>query len=400
MLKSIDGSQISISDRRQGGRERRQSWAGSESLFGMNLYSAPAADRVLPEESFHRMIAIERKRSERSRKPFLLLLLDTGTLFGSDRTETALARVVSSLASSTRETDVTGWYKNGSVFGVMFTELDSEIDGLVLEKMMNRVSDSLRNHLDFRKVGALTIRWQLYPEHCDSKTSIGNPVFYPDVLSRQHSQRLVLTIKRLIDIVGSCLAICLFCPIFLLLAALVKSTSRGPVIFRQSRLGQFGKPFNLLKFRSMHANNDETIHQQFITKVIKGQHGATNGASGEPVYKMTNDPRITRFGSFLRRTSLDELPQFFNVLKGDMSLVGPRPPLAYEYKEYDLWHRRRVLEVKPGITGLWQVRGRSRVRFDDMVRLDLEYVRNWSLWLDLRILLQTPRAVIFGGDAF
>ena len=115
---------------------------------------------------------------------------------------------------------------------------------------------------------------------------------------------------------------------------------------------------------------------------------------------MTTDPRITRFGGFLRRTSLDELPQFFNVLKGDMSLVGPRPPLAYEYKEYDLWHRRRVLEVKPGITGLWQVRGRSRIRFDDMVRLDLEYVRTWSLWLDIRILLRTPRAVLFGEDAF
>jgi lipopolysaccharide/colanic/teichoic acid biosynthesis glycosyltransferase len=115
---------------------------------------------------------------------------------------------------------------------------------------------------------------------------------------------------------------------------------------------------------------------------------------------MTNDPRITRIGRFLRRSSLDELPQFINVLRGDMSLVGPRPPLAYEYKEYDLWHRRRVLEVKPGITGLWQVNGRSRVSFNEMVRLDLRYARSWSLMLDLRILLRTPLAVLFGDGAY
>jgi lipopolysaccharide/colanic/teichoic acid biosynthesis glycosyltransferase len=115
---------------------------------------------------------------------------------------------------------------------------------------------------------------------------------------------------------------------------------------------------------------------------------------------MKNDPRVTRIGRFLRRTSLDELPQFFNVLRGDMSLVGPRPPLEYEYEEYDVWHRRRVLEIKPGITGLWQVRGRSRVRFDDMVRLDLQYARGWSLWLDVQILAETPRAVLLGDGAF
>ena len=134
--------------------------------------------------------------------------------------------------------------------------------------------------------------------------------------------------------------------------------------------------------------------------MISGAYdGKTQGGS-KPVYKMKNDPRVTRVGRFLRRLSLDELPQFFNVLKGDMSLVGPRPPLAYEYEEYDVWHRRRVLEIKPGITGLWQVNGRSRVGFDDIVRLDLRYARGWSLWLDLKILAQTPRAVLFGDGAY
>jgi lipopolysaccharide/colanic/teichoic acid biosynthesis glycosyltransferase len=149
----------------------------------------------------------------------------------------------------------------------------------------------------------------------------------------------------------------------------------------------------------MYVNNDRRIHEVFIKSVIKGEHdGGAEGANGA-VYKMTDDPRITRIGRILRRTSLDELPQFINVLRGDMSLVGPRPPIPYECEEYDVWHRRRVLEVKPGITGLWQVNGRSRIRFDDMVRLDLQYARTWSIWLDIQILLRTPRA-LFSDDAF
>jgi lipopolysaccharide/colanic/teichoic acid biosynthesis glycosyltransferase len=128
--------------------------------------------------------------------------------------------------------------------------------------------------------------------------------------------------------------------------------------------------------------------------------GKAKTGDGKPVYKMKDDPRITSIGKIIRRASLDELPQFINVLKGEMSLVGPRPPLAYEYREYDVWHRRRVLEIKPGITGLWQVRGRSRVSFDEMVRLDLQYARGWSLWLDIQILLKTPAAVVSGDGAY
>jgi lipopolysaccharide/colanic/teichoic acid biosynthesis glycosyltransferase len=150
----------------------------------------------------------------------------------------------------------------------------------------------------------------------------------------------------------------------------------------------------------MTVNNDPKIHREFMKRVINGEHNGQVDGENNRVYKMTDDPRITRVGRFLRRTSLDELPQFFNVLMGDMSLVGPRPPLAYECQEYDIWHRRRVLEVKPGITGLWQVKGRSRVSFDDMVRLDLQYVRMWSIWVDILILLKTPIAVLLGGDAF
>jgi lipopolysaccharide/colanic/teichoic acid biosynthesis glycosyltransferase len=146
----------------------------------------------------------------------------------------------------------------------------------------------------------------------------------------------------------------------------------------------------------MRISSESTIHEQYVRKLISGDRGVPDNG----VFKIQNDPRVTRVGRFLRKASLDELPQFWNVLIGEMSLVGPRPPLPYEVEVYDIWHRRRVLEAKPGITGLWQVTGRSRTCFDDMVRLDLHYTQSSSLWVDLKILLQTPRAVLAGDGAY
>jgi lipopolysaccharide/colanic/teichoic acid biosynthesis glycosyltransferase len=150
----------------------------------------------------------------------------------------------------------------------------------------------------------------------------------------------------------------------------------------------------------MYFGNDPRIHQDFVARLISGGGDGEQGDANGGFYKIKDDPRVTALGKFLRKTSLDELPQLFNVLKGEMSLVGPRPPIPYEVEAYDIWHRRRFLEVKPGITGLWQVKGRSRTKFEDMVRLDLEYARTWSLGLDFKILLETPRAVFFGGGAY
>ena len=208
-------------------------------------------------------------------------------------------------------------------------------------------------------------------------------------------------IKRALDVLGSALTLILLSPVLLAVAVAIKLSSPGPILFRQTRIGHHGIPFTCFKFRSMFCANDSQIHREYIKRFIAGN--AENGksqATGQPVYKITRDPRVTRVGRFLRRTSLDEFPQLLNVLKGDMALVGPRPPISYEVEDYDIWHRRRLLEVKPGLTGLWQVSGRSRLRFDDMVRLDLEYARAWSLWLDIKILLQTPRAVLSGDGAY
>ena len=202
------------------------------------------------------------------------------------------------------------------------------------------------------------------------------------------------------DVVGSLIGLILFSPIILITAIAVKATSPGPIIFRQTRVGMKGKRFPFYKFRSMYWNSDDQIHRQYVTDLIKGNHEKINQGNGDkPLFKMKTDPRITRVGRIIRKLSIDELPQFINVLKGDMSLVGPRPPLPYEVENYEPWHLRRILEVKPGITGLWQVDGRSQTSFDDMVRMDLRYVQNWSLWLDVEILVKTVKAVVRSNGA-
>jgi aspartate kinase len=355
---------------------------------------------VLDEALFRLMIARERKRSERSGKPVLLMLLDAGRFLPSDKSGRVLTNIMSALSLYTRDTDIIGWYKNNSVIGVMFTEIGIDDPGVILGTMMQRVSEALRSQLSLEKFSQISISWQVYPEHWDQESSAGNPAFYPDLEHRESSRRSALALKRFIDVVGSLAAIVFLAPVFLVVAVLVKLSSKGSILYKQQRLGQFGRPFTFLKFRSMYVNNDPKIHRDFMKRVINGEHDGKVAGEEKKVYKMTNDPRITPIGRFLRRASLDELPQFFNVVRGDMSLVGPRPPILYECQEYDAWHRRRVLEVKPGITGLWQITGRSRVRFDDMVRLDLQYTREWSIWLDLKILAKTPLAVVAGKDAF
>jgi lipopolysaccharide/colanic/teichoic acid biosynthesis glycosyltransferase len=216
-----------------------------------------------------------------------------------------------------------------------------------------------------------------------------------DLIAKKADKKMLLEIKRALDVLGSLVAILSAFPLFVLIAAAVKLSSPGPVLFKQERVGQFGKRFMFLKFRSMYADNDPTAHREFVTQLIDGGNGNSCTRNKEDgAYKIVCDPRVTPIGRWLRKTSLDELPQFFNVLKGEMSLVGPRPPIPYECEHYDIWHRRRVTEAKPGITGLWQVEGRSALPFDEAVRLDIKYIREWSLWLDFKILIQTPWVVL------
>lgn len=365
---------------------------------------AVLSEGVLSEEAFQRMISLERKRSERSRKPFLLMLVDMGDHHRpSERTTKALSSILAAVSTSTRETDILGWYKNGCVVGVMFTEIGLEDRASVLSTMITRVSETLKNTLSFEQFNEVNLSFHLYPEDWDKSDQQrpSNPVLYPDLEKREQARKLFSAVKRAMDLVGSLGALIVFAPLFLVIAAAIKLTSKGPVFYRQTRVGQHGVPFVFLKFRSMSAGNDASKHKEYVRNMIAGKaepHAEKGNGAG--VYKLTTDPRITRVGAFLRRASLDELPQFINVLKGEMSLVGPRPPIPYEVEAYDFWHRRRVLEAKPGITGMWQVNGRCRVKFDDMVRLDLQYAQNWSPWLDIKILLRTPAAVVLGDGAY
>ena len=206
-------------------------------------------------------------------------------------------------------------------------------------------------------------------------------------------------IKRISDIVISSLLLVLLSPVWILIALFIKFDSRGAILFRQERVGMDGRKFLCYKFRTMKADADEAIHREAYRKNIEGLREANAGNDEKPVFgKVKNDARITNAGKFLRRTSLDELPQFLNVLKSEMSVVGARPPIPYEVEEYDIWHRKR-LDMKPGITGLWQVSGRNRLSFDEMVKIDLFYIENWSLWLDLKIILLTLPAILRGDGA-
>jgi lipopolysaccharide/colanic/teichoic acid biosynthesis glycosyltransferase len=376
---------------------------------------------VLSEGGFQRLISLERKRSERSQRPFVLLLIDTG-LSPSGESRRILLDMLPALQEATRETDVTGWYKTNSVVGVMFTEIGPD-NNLVFSTILSRIGSALRDRLDSDQFSRIKFSFHVFPDNWDPQNPDrpSNPTLYPDLEKREKTNRFGRATKRMIDAVGSLLLLLLLSPVFAMIAAAIKLTSRGPIHFRQTRIGQHGTPFTFLKFRTMYINNDASEHKEYVRQLIAGRaiknpvngngngngHGNGNGnghgnghGNGASIYKLTNDPRITRVGRFLRRTSLDELPQLVNVLRGEMSLVGPRPPIPYEVEAYATWHRRRLLEAKPGITGLWQVYGRCRVGFDDMVRLDLRYARDCSPWLDLKILLQTPRAVISGNGAY
>lgn len=202
--------------------------------------------------------------------------------------------------------------------------------------------------------------------------------------------------KRLFDLVVASLALIVLSPLFAVLAFLVKRSSPGPILFVQERIGRNGEPFPFYKFRTMVHDSDDAIHRQFAAMFINGSGAAS---SQDKVYKLTEDPRVTAIGRWLRKTSLDELPQLFNIVRGEMSLVGPRPPIAYELDHYQPWHHER-LRITPGLTGLWQVSGRSNVPFEEMVRLDIHYINSWSLWSDLRILFKTVPVVLRGTGGY
>lgn len=340
---------------------------------------------ILERSQFLHRLRIEKRRADRSHLPLSIVLF----VIREDPPAAPfrIQEFLKLLQRKTRETDIKGWL-GGNVLGLILPDTNEKGAQQCIQKILND-----NGNLSY------SVLTGTYPDDLFQKL-LGDenkdPDLFPiDLDSTFKSRPVQKVLKRIVDVVGALTGLILFSPIFFLTALAVKVTSPGPVIFKQERLGEKGVRFLFCKFRSMYWGVDDRIHREYTEHLIKGNLEKINqGDKDKPLYKMKSDPRITRVGKIIRKTSLDELPQFINVLKGEMSLVGPRPPLPYEVEKYKPWHLRRILEVKPGITGLWQVDGRSKTSFDDMVRLDLKYAQEWSLWLDLKILLKTVRAVL------
>lgn len=347
---------------------------------------------LYPESYFRRKIVEERRRAERSNKPLIVMLLDTRRLPEVLRSSGSVEERISNCV---RDTDICGVLDDGSSIGVILTEVDPGKEELTKRKVAGKAREALCDALGEQMATLVAITFKSYPGSGDGAFDM---TFYPDITEHGGRKLGGDILKRALDVLGSIVGLILFSPFFLVLPVLIKATSSGPVFFRQERIGRNGRKFKFLKFRSMYLDNDDIIHREYVQKLIKG--GIRGDGNGEAVYKIQGDPRVTPLGRFIRKYSLDELPQFINVLKGDMSLVGPRPPIAYEVEHYCGWQRNRLVGKRPGITGLWQVKGRSSTTFDEMVRLDLGYLRKWTIIQDLKILLQTPGAVLKGRGAY
>lgn len=349
---------------------------------------------ILPKIYFLNGLRIEKRRAERSKTPLSIVLFtiqENGNGAKEER-KTYTRHFLDYLNKVTREMDIKGYLDDGKI-GLLLPDTDEGGVKLCVEKIIKG-----NGHIPLSVITAS------YPDHIFQEL-LNEGENHPNLFSLYLDETMnphwfQKALKKGIDIIGAIAGIILFSPIMLIVALAVKITSPGPIIFRQTRLGLKGRRFPFYKYRSMYLNMDDRIHREYVSNLIEGQLEKVNqGEEGNPFFKIKDDPRITRVGKIIRKLSIDELPQFFNVLKGEMSLVGPRPPIPYEIENYKPWHLRRILEMKPGITGLWQVSGRSKTTFDEMVRLDLRYVQNWSVWLDLKILFRTVKEVFYPRDA-
>ncbi len=344
----------------------------------------------------------ELKRCERSTGQFFLVLIDITSLLRTEKTEHRLyrmcRRLLQYLNTNMRDVDNKGWYKEGRIIGIVCPGVGVNGKDAVLAKIRDaRMKAFGVENGEQVEVASKAFPGEFKDNETDQRISIRGVDInvYLDQFASNRLRRRLLAVKRALDIVGSITALLLFSPVFIITSLCIKISSKGPVFYRQKRVGQGGRTFNMLKFRSMYVDNDESIHKEFVTRYIKSQIKEEDaGEENACAFKMKNDPRVTSVGKFIRKTSIDELPQLFNVLWGEMSLVGPRPPIPYEVEEYLAWHTRRVLDMKPGITCFWQVEGRSTTTFETMVRMDIQYSRKWSIWLDLKLLFLTPVSVI------
>lgn len=366
--------------------------------FSLQEFNEP----FLKKEVFRKVIDRERDRANRTGEFFSLVVFVLPDHSERQKTLTILNDI---LASRVRSIDAIGWFDHQHV-GILLPETDSagaqtfasKIDLGILPaqvfldyEIFTYPSDNLT---DPQKTALYLFTGKSEHEpggtaacggRIHNKIKTHGSVDYVFNLSRR-------LLKRGFDLAGASVFLLLFSPLFMVVAVVIKIVSPGPVFYKQQRIGYGGQPFTFLKFRTMRPDSDSREHQKHLASLIKGASG--KNICDAPMAKLDHDPQIIPFGRILRKTCMDELPQLFNVLRGDMSLVGPRPPIPYEVKEYDSWHRGRF-NALPGMTGLWQVSGKNKLSFREMVRLDIRYTRERSLWMDIKILFRTPLA-IFG----
>jgi len=357
------------------------------SAQGVEVDATPIyMEGILPKREFLEQMRSEKRRVDRSQAPLSMAFFVLGEELLRDAKK--LRGFLVNVKRGTRETDIKGWVTHQTL-GLLLPDTDGPGAKRCVELLKNGHQEQ-----------TCTVVTGTYPDQLFQEVLGLNgdqsKIFTLDLEEGSAFRRDQFVLKRLMDLLGAFVGLVLFSPLMLITALAVKFTSPGPIIFKQTRLGKRGNHFSFYKFRSMVAGNDDRVHREYICKLINGENDQINqGDRNRPLYKLKKDCRVTKVGRIIRKLSIDELPQLFNVLKGEMSLVGPRPPIPYEVEKYKSWHLRRILEVKPGITGLWQVEGRSKTSFDDMVRLDIRYLQTWSIWLDLKILVKTVREVLF-----
>ena len=352
----------------------------------------------------------ERMRSDRTALPLSVILCDVAAvgrwLGGPEEFERFLSEFSRMLQGGLRRVDIKGWHDRARVAVVMPATPGSGAR-VVLERLRGWVERYLKGRGIPASPGPL-FEVATYPEavrglaaangHARPQAADPAAILFAGGKSLRGVGRVM---KRAFDVAGALLLLLVSLPLMVAAALAAGLSSPGPALFRQVRLGEGGRPFLYYKFRSMYVGNDDRLHRDYTRRLIEGEvRTLNNGGEGELLLKLAADPRVTPVGRWLRRSSLDELPQLFNVLRGDMSLVGPRPPLPYEVRHYRDWHLRRILSAKPGLTGLWQVSSRSSSSFDEMVRMDLRYADTWSPWADIKILLQTVPAVLSAKGAY
>ena len=370
----------------------------------------PALDGICSAEVFQKIFERERARADRNSHGFSVVVF----LMDPDRNNLRVKRVAHAVCGRMRDTDAAGWFGIQSI-AVLLPDTYAAGAKKFADDICRKVAsdtqppdcairtypfDSYQGGGDGsqppRSGGSYSAdprgqSWDSAPG-ADFRGTVARAAEHPAepeapaVAAALFSEPLPLW-KRAIDIVGSSLGLVLLSPLFCLVALFIRIVSPGPVFFRQQRVGYLGQPFTLWKFRTMKVNGDEVIHRDYFSELIK------SGDRGRQAMIKLDDPRIIPFGKTIRKLCIDEFPQLINVFRGEMSLVGPRPPIPYEAEEYLRWHQRRF-DTVPGMTGLWQVSGKNRLTFNEMVRLDITYARNRSFGLDLRILLKTLPAIV------